>query len=171
MIIPYTKLVGVSVFELKTQTKVGYVLDLIIKKSDISIYGLVVKTSMLPFAKMKVIAETDIVEVGNDGVIIQENDSISDFDDAVRLKEAYHHKLHGIHQHVRSKSGKNLGKVFDYLVRATDLSITKIYVKSLVSERIIPTSAITDIKGKQITVNNDYDLVDVKTSAIEAEMV
>lgn len=146
-------------------------MDIIIKKSDISIYGLVVRTSILPFAKMKVITETDILEIGHDGVIIQDEDAITNFDDSVRLKEAYHHKLHGINQHVRSKSGKNLGKVFDYLVRATDLSITKIYVKSLVSERIIPTSAITKIEGKHITVNNDYDTLDVKTSAIEAEMV
>lgn len=171
MIIPYTKLVGLSVFELKTQTKLGFVLDVIIKKSDISVYGLVVKTSLLPFSKMKVVTETDILEIGNEGVIVQDEEAIADLDETVRLKEAYHHKLRGINQHVKTKSGKNLGKVFDYLVRANDLSITRIYIKNLVSERIIPASAITEINGKHITVNNDYDLVNVKTTAIEAEMV
>lgn len=171
MIISFSKLTGAPIFELKTQTKLGFVLDIIIKKSDISVYGLVVKTSLAPFTRAKAISETDILEISSDGIIVEDEKAISEMTETVRLKEAWDGGLHGVGQKVKTKSGKYIGKVFDYLVRADDLCITKIYVKNIVSERIIPTSAIIEIKGKNITINNDYDLVDLKNNCVEAEMV
>jgi uncharacterized protein YrrD len=171
MIVSFSKLIGAPIFELKTQTKLGFIIDIVIKKSDVSIYGLIAKTSLAPFSRAKTISETDILEISNDGIIVEDEKAISDMTETIRLKEAFDGGLHGVGQKVKTKSGKNIGKVFDYLIRADDLTITKIYLKNLFSERIIPTSAIVEIKGRQITINNDYDLVNVKSNCVEAEMV
>ena len=91
--------------------------------------------------------------------------------DAIRIKQAIDQGLSGIGQKVVTKSGKKIGKVFDYLISVNDLSITKLYVKNMMSERIIPITAVNEIKGNIIIINDDYDMVSIPRTAVEAKMI
>jgi sporulation protein YlmC with PRC-barrel domain len=171
MVTPYSKLIGTPVFELKTQRNLGTVIDVIINKNNFSVYGLLLKGSILPFGKTTVIAYSDILELTGSAIIVENEDAISDLKETVRLNEAYKSGYSGIGQRIVTKTGKKIGKVFDYLISSNDLTITRLYVKNLLNERIIPSSAIINIEGRKITINDSYELVDVRSTVIEAKMI
>ncbi len=171
MIIPYSKIANAKVLALRTQTVLGEVADLVIKKNDLSLYGLILKKPSLGvFAKPKAIASLDIIEIGNGLVLVNDSESIIELVEAIRIKKALEEGFCGIEQKVVSKSGKRLGKVYDYLVESPDYRIIKFYVKGTLTERIIPSSAVIKMEGKKIIVQDDFEPVKPGVRAIEAEM-
>lgn len=170
MIIPYSKIIGMSVFAVKNQSCVGIIVGVVLKKQDFAVHGFIVKTSVLPFISNKVISATDVVDLTPEGLVVENDNIVSDLHDAVRLHQAIHDGYTGIQQKVITESGKRIGRVFDYLVSAPDLSISRIYIRSLLSERILPKAAIKSFKKGIIIIRDDYDLVPLKKSALAAEM-
>jgi uncharacterized protein YrrD len=170
MLVPYTKIVGSPIVEIRTQLKVGVVGDLAMQKSDLSLSGIILRNNFLDFSK-RVISASDIVDISNQAVIINDEDSIVPLPEAVRIKEALEKNLHGILQRVVTKKGKNIGIVTDYLVESTTLSITKFYCKTLLTEKIIPKNSVTDIVGKKIIIKDDFETVRVGSPVIESSLV
>lgn len=158
MLIPYSKIIHAPVFELRHQQKLGVIEDIIIKKSDLSVYGLLIKTlDFIP--KTKVVSASDIAELASGAVVINEEKSLIDIKETIRLNDAVKQGCTGLKQKVVTGSGKRIGRVFDYLVSSSDLTITKFYIHSLLSEKIIASNAITKFDGKIITITDDFELV------------
>ena len=157
MIIKYSQIIHSPVIELKDQTRLGFASDLVIQKSDLSVKGVIVRTGLFGVVK-KAAAESDIVELNRAAVILNDDNSLVNISELERIKESLREKLCGINQSVRTKSGKMIGRVYDYAIDNSTNAIQKFYVKSLFSDRIIPVSAVTEIKGKHIIIRDDFEI-------------
>jgi uncharacterized protein YrrD len=160
------------VVELKTQTQIGMVDDLIIHKTKLEVYGIVLKkTSFMNFGETQVISATDILEMNSQAVVVNNDDAIIPISEAVRLKEAIDQKYYGIHQRIVSKKGKNIGLVYDYLVDSTTQKITKFYCRTLLNEKIISTNSVIKIEGKKIIIKDELETKQIVDPAVETSPV
>jgi uncharacterized protein YrrD len=167
MILTYTKIVDQNIYELKSQHKLGKVSEIIIKKSNLSIYGVILQNDSFLGRNVKVVNAADIVELTPNGVLVKDEDSVTSLKDNLRMKEAIDHKYFGIGQKVYTRKGKYIGKVFDFTISSDTLEITKFYTKSLLAERIIASAAIVEFNKKKIVIKNDYESVAVAAVAVE----
>ncbi len=158
MILPYTKIVGLPVFDFKNQQKVGEISDLIFSHKDFNISGVILERSFFD-RKTKVASSADIVDLSSQGVIVNDEEAILILDENVRLKAAIHSGYHGIRQKVVTKSGKGLGRVIDLFISTEMLQVSKIHVKSILSERIISATAVIEIKKRKIIVKDNFETV------------
>lgn len=158
MILPYTKIVGLPIFDFKNQQKVGQVSDLIFSPKDFKISGVILERSFFD-RKAKVASSADIVDLSSQGVIVNDDGAILILDENVRLKEAIRSGHHGIGQKVVTKGGKSLGRVIDLFVSTEMLQVSKIHVKNILSERIISSTAVVEIKKRKIIVKDNFETV------------
>lgn len=170
MILPYTKIVGKPIYELKGQTKIGIVKEVIFQKADFKVSGLLLEHSIFDREKPSV-TSADIVEVVNEGVIVKDDDSVSNLKENVRLFESLKNGVYGIGQTVVTKSGKSLGKVIDLYIESTSLSVVKIYAKNIFSERIISSTAIIEIEGKKIVVKENFESIRAVAPITSASLI
>lgn len=158
MIIRYSQILHTPVVEIKNQSRLGIVEELILQKSNLNILAATVKIyPLLPIHK--VITSDDIVEIAKEAVIVQNEDSISDIKENVRIADALKGNAKGVGQKVVTKSGKYLGRVFDYTVESSACALVSIYVKYLISVRIISRAAIIDFDKDKIVVEDDFEAV------------
>lgn len=158
MIVRYSQVIHSPVVEMKSQTNLGLAFDLVIQKSDLTIKAVIIKCGFFNLMT-RVATASDIVELNSGSVILNDDNSITTLAEATRIREAIHDKMYGVGQSVKTKSGKMLGRVCDYTIDNATCAIQKLYVKSLLSDRIIPVSAILDFQGKRITVKDDFEIV------------
>jgi len=169
VIIKYSQVVHSPVLELKGQTRLGFAFDLVIQKSDLSIKAVMVKNGSFGLAT-RIATNTDIIELNSGSVILRDDDSLVSINEAERVREAIKDKMHGIGQKVRTKSGKSIGKVYDYTIDNATCAIQKFYVKSLLDERIISVSSVTKFEGKNITVKDDFELITAAGAVFKPEL-
>lgn len=169
MIIKYSQVIHSPVVEMKSQSNLGIASDLVIQKSDLTIKAVVVKCGFFNLLT-RVAAASDIVELNSGSVILNDDNSITTLSEATRIREAIHEKMHGIGQSVRTKSGKALGQVYDYVIDNATGAIQKLYVRSFLSDRIIPISAIVKFEGKKITIKDDFEVIAEPTPEFKPEI-
>lgn len=169
MIIKYSQIIHSPVLELRGQTRLGVATDLVIQKSDLIIKAVIVKNGLFNI-NTKVATNTDIVELNSGSVILRDDDSLVTLAYAERIREAIADKMYGIGQSVKTKSGKYIGKVYDYTIDNATCSIQKLFAKSLLDDRIISVSSITKFEGKNITVKDDFELITAAGPAFKPEI-
>jgi uncharacterized protein YrrD len=158
MLVPYSKIIGSNIIELKTQTLVGSASDIVFQKSNLSIEAILLKGGLFN-GKTKAISAKDILEITSKSVavLVNDADSVIELSEMIRVKEAYQRGFHGVGQKVVTKSGKEIGRVYDFLVTSEDLVVQKIYVKSLINERIISTENVISFENsKKIIIKDDF---------------
>ncbi len=169
MIVIYSKLIGLPIMELKTQTKLGNVEEIVFNKTNFKISGLVTKSSIIPFInKTTIVASSDLIEISNEALIAQNCDSVISLDESPRIKELIKGGYHGINQKVYTKSGKYIGKVHDLYLETSTFEVVKILVRNIITERLIGANQIIEVKGKKIYIKDDYEISRTKPSFAEA---
>ena len=158
MIIKYSQIIHSPVVELKDQTNLGLASDLVIQKSDLTIKAVIIKCGFFSLLTRVAVA-SDIVELNSGSVILNDENSITTLSGATRINEAIREKMYGLNQYVGTKSGKALGQVYDYTIDNSTGAIQKLYLKSLMTDRIIPASAIIKFDGKKITIEDDFEII------------
>jgi sporulation protein YlmC with PRC-barrel domain len=169
MIVKYSQIIHSPVLELKGQTRLGIVADLVIQKSDLTIKAVIVKNGLLN-VNTRIATNADIIELNSGSVILRDDDSLVTFSEAERVKEAIKDKMYGVSQKVRTKSGKSIGRVYDYTIDNATCAIQKFYVKSLLDDRIISVGSIIKFEGKNITVKDDFELITAAGPAFTPEI-
>lgn len=109
----------------------------------------------------------DIVEFANNAVIINDEDNAVPIKESLRVADAIKDKMYGIGQIVYTKSGKLVGRVYDYTFHNETGIIEKFYVKGILSDRIISRTAIVKLEGKRMTIEDDFEVI--KTPAMELD--
>ncbi len=160
MIIRYSQVIHSPIIEIKTQSLLGKVLDIVLQKSDFSIKALLVKPSIFSFEKL-VVTDADILEIVNNAVLVNDDNSISPLKDSPRVVQSIEAKAYGINQKVITKSGKVVGRVHDYTFDSQILKVINLYVKSLVSDRIIPSGSIHKFEKGKVIIDDDYEVAKV----------
>lgn len=174
MLIPYTKLIDANIIESKGQTRLGQVYDFVILKSELKVGGILTKSKSILTKKNKAISISDIEEItsGRHVVIVRDQDALSDLSELIRLNEAFKKGYAGIGQKVQTRSGKKIGKVFDYLIQSDTFVIRKFYVKGLFSERIIASSNVVEMTDdRRIIIKDDYAAVKLTSPAVESSVI
>ncbi len=160
MLILFSKLNSLPVIELEGQQKVAVLSDVVVEPKDGKVLGLIVKVGGL-ISKDQLIASRDITQLLSTAVLIGNADKISDINEVIRVHELYKKKFGLINRNVKTKSGKYLGRVNDFLINDETLCLAKIYVRHLLSDRIIPYNAIIKIDHKGIVVKDDFEALAV----------
>ena len=158
MLIPYSKIVGAKIVELRGQTLLGEVCDLVISKTSMTLMGVTLRNTTFFPSPVRVISATDIEEFTPIEVtmIVNHDEVIEELNETIRLKNAYDQGFTGIGQTVVTKSGKHIGKVYDYLITNDDFRIQKFYTKSLLSDRIIPIKSVIGFEKKKLIIKDDF---------------
>lgn len=168
----YSKIINSPIVELRTQTQIGVVDDLVIHKTKLEVYGVILKKrSFFSFDEAQVIINTDILEIYSGCVVANNDDAIVPISEAIRLKEAINQKYCGIHQVIFSKKGKRIGLVYDYLVDRTTQKITKFYCRTFFGDKIISANSVISMEGKKIIIRDDYENVRIGSPVIESSLV
>lgn len=170
MILPYTKIVGLTVYDFKNQRKIGQIKDVVFEAKNFKVSGLTLEGSFLE-RKAKIVNSTDVIDIGSQGVIVNDSEAISSIEENVRLKDAIKSGCHGIGQKVVTKGGKGLGRVIDLFVETETLEISKIHVKNIFTERIISRAAIIEMKKKKIIVKENFEAVKMGAPAMGASVI
>lgn len=173
MLVPYSKIINSNIVELKTQTLVGSVSDLVLQKNNFSVEGIVLKGGFFG-GKTKAVSPKDILEITSKpvAILVNNTDSVVELDEMIRVKEAFQRGFHGVGQKVVTKSGKEIGKIYDFLVASDDLSVKKIYVKSLINERIISTDNVISFENsKKIIIKDDYETATLPNAIASTSIV
>jgi len=163
MLILYSKLIGAPIAEIKEAAKLGSITDFVINNDDLTIAAAIVKSGLPLVSKKKVVSATDFVRIFKDGIIINNKDAVLGLDEVVRITNLCDRKCYGLAQKVVTKSNKYIGHVYDYLINSNTGAIQKFYIKKLLSDRIIPASAVITMEGKLITIKDDKPYVFVPT--------
>ena len=158
MILRYTKIIGLPIFELRGQSRLGLVGDILIDQSGQKISGYLLQTPLLSFQKSRIALSVDIIETLKEVVIVKDEDAIISINEAVLAKKLYQKNYFGLGQRVVTETGLFLGKVYDYLVDNKTLGITKFYLRSLFKETIIPAKNILSFEGQTIIVKDKTSL-------------
>lgn len=156
MIVKYTGIIGSTVAELRDQTKIGQVSEIVIDKNKISLAAIAIGTPFWSFQKNKFVLAIDIVHLLKDGVIINSINSVINLGESINLEKIVREKCFGIGQRVETESGVFLGKVYDFLIETDTLLITKFYIRHLLSERIIPANKIIYMDSKSIKIKDNF---------------
>ena len=164
MIVRYSQVIHSPIVEIKTQTLLGKVLDIVLQKSDFSVKAVLVKPSILSLEKL-VVTDADILEIVNNAVLVNDEDSASPLKDSPRVVQSIEAKAYGVNQKVVTKSGKVVGRVHDYTFDSQLLKVINLYVKSMISDRIIPATSIHKFEKGKVIIDDDYEVAKVAEAA------
>ncbi len=163
MMLLYSKLIGAPIADFKSQVNIGQISDLVINDIDLTIAAAVVESGLPLISKKKVVGSTDFVHLSKNGIVISDEEALVEIKELVRIETLYKNKCFGLAQKVVTKSGVYIGHVYDYLIDSTTFSIRKLYVKKLLTDRIIPTTSVVAMEGKLFTIKDDKPYVFVPT--------
>jgi len=158
MLVEFSKLRGLPIFELENQTKIGELVDFFVDEENIKVEAIIAKATGL-FHHQKYISAKEIVEVSKAAIILQNEESMADPNEMVRLQKKVKKRARIVGEKVYTKKGEFLGTVYDYVIENSSLSLTRIYLKKLFDQRIIHTSAIVKIEQHKITVKDNFAMV------------
>jgi len=165
MLVLYSKIIGVTVSELKTQSVISSVADIVISPKELTVSGIILKNDSIFKKNLSVINVSDLCEVTAQAILVCDIDAVIDANESVRIKEQIEKGCVGIGQKVVTKSGKNVGKVFDILIQSDTFSIMKFYVKNVFSEKIFSRDSVISYSGKKIVIKDDFETVKVSAVA------
>jgi len=165
MILRYTQIIGLPIFELKNQSLIGYSHECVLDNIKKSILGIVLKPGLFSQPKF-ILLQMDVLKILKKNIVVRDEGAISEIKDLVRVQTLIDDGIFGVGQKVQTESGNNLGKLYDFLVDSESLGITKLYTKDLTKERIIPASDIISIEPKIIIIKDPNSVLETISETI-----
>lgn len=169
MLIEFSKLKDLPIFELENQTRLGTLVDFFIDEEEKQVEALIAKTDGL-MKKPKFASAKEIVEVSKDALIVDQADSLVEPSEMVRFQKKYKKRAKIVGEKVYTKKGDYLGTVSDYVLENATLCITRIYIKKLFDQRIIHSSAIVKIEQHKIIVKDNFAMAKPEVLPAHAEL-
>jgi len=157
MLIEFSKIRGLPIFEIVNQTHIAELADFFIDQDEGKIEAAIAKTRGL-IRHLKFISAKEIVELSKSALIIQNEESLVAPAEMVRLHKKYKKRAKIIGEKVFTKRGQYLGVVNDYVIENSSFSITRIYLKKLFDQRIIHSSSIVKIEHNKIIVKDNFEM-------------
>jgi len=157
MLIEFSKIRGLVIFEVENQSRVAELIDFFIDEDEGTVEAAIAR-SFGVIRHLKFISGKEIVELSKSALIIQNEESLVPPAEMVRLHKKYRKRAKIIGEKVFTKKGQYLGIVNDYVIESSTLSIVRIYLKKLFDQRIIHSSAIVKIEEKKIIVKDNFEM-------------
>lgn len=159
------------VLSLRTGTQVAVALAPIINPNNLKIEGFFCKGSD---RKQRVLITQDIRDVLPQGIVVNDEDVLTDTAELVRLKSVINLNFSLLEKHVETSSGKKLGKVSDYATEIESMFIKKLYVSQPLFKNFsggnlgIDRTQIVEITDKKVVVNDLDAKVPAHAGAVAA---
>jgi uncharacterized protein YrrD len=166
MLILRSKIVGATIVDMRTQSRIGVVCDLVLATGDPHIAGILAKNG-----RLSAIARAEILGIDKGFVVVHDEEALCDIKENLNMKKLINAGFKGIGQKMVTKSGKKIGRVDDLLINSQNLQIAKYYVRNLFSERIISAESVVEIEAKKIIIKDDYEMVKASSPAIETSVI
>ncbi len=153
-----TDIIGYKIITFHNSFEAGLVQSIIIDPENGQFLGV----KFIYEKKIRVVPLSEILTFGNSFLIIKDAKSISEIDDVVKIEKALLIDAQIIDEKVETESGQKVGKVSNYIIDLSKMSLDKLYVAPavsinfLASELIIPLTNIIEIKKKKIIVSDKY---------------
>ncbi len=172
MIILFSKIVGSPIKVRDDEIKIGNVKDVIYKLETFEISALLIANLFPPFSHQKAVSAVDIIEISNNGVIINKSSAALPLAELPVTKRFFKDGLHGTGQDVITENKKRIGTVYDFTVDTDTMSITSLYIRNLFSERIIPTRLVIDFEKNRFKIKNEFDNIEIAVAqaAVQADI-
>lgn len=159
MLLPIKNLLGTPVMSLQTGSELAHTTEPIIDPRQMTIVAFYVEGKLLE-SNPSVLHVSDIRELSDIGLIIDDSDKLMGIDGLVRLQEIidFEFELDGVQ--VVDERGHKLGKVADYAIEPETYTIQQIYteqsiIKSLSHvSNIIHRSQIVSVTNEKIIVKS-----------------
>lgn len=159
MLLPIKNLLGTPIMSLQTGSELAHTTEPIIDPRQMTIVAFYVEGKLLE-ASPSVLHISDIRELSDIGLIIDDSDKLMGTDGLVRLQEVidYGFELNGVQ--VVDERGHKLGKVADYAIEPDTYMVQQIYteqsiIKSLSHvSNIIHRSQIVSVTNEKIIVKS-----------------
>lgn len=146
------------ILSLRTGGVIGTITLAIINPNNLKIEGFYCSDK---FSKQKLITpSSEIRDVIDDGVIVNDHDAMTPEEDLIRLRKVIDIRFELLGKKVVTKSKSSLGKINDYAVNSDNMYVQKLYVaqpiiKSLQGGQLsIDRSQIIEITDKKIVVKD-----------------
>ncbi len=146
------------ILSLRTGGTIGNTSNLIINPNNLKIEGFY---CLDKFSKKKLILPSqEIRDVIDDGLIVNDHDSMTPEEDLIRIKKIINISFEIMGKKVVTKSKNTLGKINDYAVNTDNMYIQKLYVSQPIIKSFkggqlsIDRSQILEITDKKIIVKD-----------------
>jgi uncharacterized protein YrrD len=153
MLVELSRLKGMPVGALEEGVLLGNIEKVIINPDDIRLIGLLVKPRGF-FKEPKAVSFLDVVDVDSSAVVIRSAEGLVAADEIVRLGNLLKYKFEFIGLPVRNKQKKNIGRVTDAVVETASGDVLRIYVHSLMSDRVFERSFVEKVTLKEVIVRD-----------------
>jgi len=151
----FSNIEGMSIISFQSEGGIGTCKNLIFEPDKMICRVVLVNTNELFKSQKRYIVWDDVLEISN-GLYVQDKDVLMEKDELVRHAEVIERDCILIGMKVRTKSGEELGIVYDFILDTTTGSMMKIFVKSgkiLAGEhRIIGRNKIVSVEEDTIIV-------------------
>ena len=151
MLIELSKLNGVPVGSLSEGTRVGTIWRTVVNPDGLRVIGFVVKVGTV-FPKMKVVSFMDVVDIDQNGVVINSKDNLLEKDEVVRVGELVKKKFSLLGLAVKDKKKKFFGRVRDAVVETTSGDILRLYSRYLVSDFVFERSQVEKVTLREVVI-------------------
>ena len=168
MLIEYSKLIGIPIFNLESQRRAAELAGFFFDEKEAKVEAVIAKTAGF-WGKMKFISAKEIVELSKNALIIRDEESLVEPKEMIRLNKKMKKRAKIIGEKVTTKNGDFIGTVNDFVIESNSLLITRLHVKRLFDQKIIHASAIIKIEQKKITVKDKFEMAKPKIAPIDAK--
>ena len=165
MLLPIERLIEAPIMSLQTGAELARIQEPIIDPRSLTIVAFYVKGSLLE-DNPSILHVSDIRELSDIGIIIDDSDKLMGTDGLVRLQEIidFEFKLEGVK--VEDELGHKLGKVTDYSITPDNYEIVQIYTEQSILRSLSSASNVIH-RSQIISVTNQ--LITVKSATLPAE--
>ena len=156
-------LINRPVLSLSTGTQVAVTIAPIINPNNLKVEGFYCQE--LDTRKQLVLVSQDIRDVMPQGIVVNDQDVLTEAEELVRLREVLEMGFELIGKHVVTSSKQKIGKVSDYATEVQSMYVQKLYVtqsmfKSFAGGNIgIDRTQIIEITDKKIIVHDPLQKV------------
>jgi uncharacterized protein YrrD len=155
MFIEAKKLIGLPVAALDVASKIAEIQKILVDPNSGNVLGFLVSAGGL-FSPKKIVSAVDIREWDPNGLITDSVENLVGPAEIVRVKEVLDQKIDLFGMKAKTKKGKNLGNIEDFLIDTATTTVMKYYVKDLVlKSRVFPSDKVVKIEKNTIVFDDD----------------
>jgi len=155
MLIEAKKLIGLPIAANDSQSKIAEIEKILVDPNGGNVLGFLVRPGGF-FSLRKVISTVDIREWDPNGIVTETIDNLVVEDEIVRIKEVLDQDIDLFTMKAKTKSGKKLGAIEDFLIDTATTCVIKYYLKDLVSgSRVFPADKVIKIEKNTIVFEDD----------------
>ncbi|MFA6492805.1 MAG: PRC-barrel domain-containing protein [Patescibacteria group bacterium] len=154
MFIEASKLIGMPIASLETQSKIGTVREIIVDPKNGQLLGLMVQIGGV-FSPKKVLSIIDITDWDPNGLVTNSDENLVDAAEVVRIKNLLDEKIILLGMNAKTESGQKLGIVENFLIDTNNTIVTKYYLKDILgNSKILTADRVSKIDKKIIFIDD-----------------